>query len=172
MALDNDLLDGDGGNDSLDGGSGNDELNGGYGNDTLRGSDGNDNLTGYRGDDLLNGGSGNDTLLGYSIVNPIASDKDILTGGSGADRFFIGLGSRAYVGKGSATITDFSLSDSDNILLFGAVSDYTFQLKTLGGSSAQDTAIYFGSDLIAVVQDVNVNGTSGFSYTNYVPLLG
>jgi serralysin len=77
------------------------------------------------------------------------------------------------LGTGSATITDFSIADGDKIQLRGSADLYNFQLQNLGGSSSQDTAIYYGTDLIGVAQDVNVIGTDAFTYTNEpIPAIG
>jgi hypothetical protein len=63
-------------------------------------------------------------------------------------------GGVSYLGFGYATITDFKRSSGDKIQVSGSTRSYRLD-KTLnfGGSSALDTAIYSGNDLIAIVQD-------------------
>ncbi|NJK48849.1 calcium-binding protein [Candidatus Gracilibacteria bacterium] len=153
---------GGGGNDTLLGGAGDDELNGWYGNDRLVGNAGNDNLSGGRDNDLLDGGAGNDTFFAYSVLSGGANDLDTLTGGTGKDFFYIGTQyGTGYSGSGSATITDFSLAESDKIILTGSASFYNFKLENFGGSSSLDTSIYSSqNDLIAVALDVNVIGNN------------
>ncbi|GAB1543238.1 hypothetical protein NUACC21_59120 [Scytonema sp. NUACC21] len=171
----NDGIWGEEGDDSLVGGAGDDWLYGGtgndvlfgdeiadsslnpvVGNDTLYGNDGNDWLYGGRGSDTLSGDAGDDYLVGYGGGS---YEYDVLTGGTGADTFGLGyngyFGAEIdYLGSGYATITDFHYWENDKVRLGGTESNYTLD-KTLnwGGTSALDTAIYYGSDLIGVVQD-------------------
>ncbi|MFE1746978.1 calcium-binding protein [Coleofasciculus sp. H7-2] len=176
----NDSLYGEDGNDSLLGWTGDDYINGGNGNDYLYGEDGNDTLDGWHGNDYLSGGAGNDTLLGYygddSLNGGAGSDKlygeagkdylngyggtayeyDTLSGGSEGDTFVLGTayGGVSYLGAGYATITDFYWGEGDKIQVKGSYADYTLNKSySFGGTSALDTAIYKGNDLIAVVQD-------------------
>jgi Ca2+-binding RTX toxin-like protein len=123
------------GNDSIDGGVGNDFLAGGLGNDTLL------------------GGSDNDTLTGVDPANGFEQDGiDRLTGNSGSDRFIIGDSTRTYyLGNGSldyAIITDFGAGD--------VIQTHAGDTLTIGGTRppgiASGTALYLGTDLIAVVQ--------------------
>jgi Ca2+-binding RTX toxin-like protein len=158
----NDYLNGYTGDDSLYGRYGNDTLYGDYGNDILSGGDGNDTLTGTQGDYILLDGRGNDSLVGYSsYITSI--DFDTLTGGAGADTFVLGDSDRTpssvylfvgYQGDGYATITDFSRRQGDKIQVAGSITDYSLDKSVnLSGGSALDTGIYYGDDLIAVVQD-------------------
>jgi Ca2+-binding RTX toxin-like protein len=78
-----DELEGGAGADFLDGGDGGDELDGGGGNDTLLGGDGNDLLTDLSGHNTLDGGAGND------VLTVAGTNFDVLTGGSGPDRFVL-----------------------------------------------------------------------------------
>ncbi len=153
----NDVITGNTANDYLNGSIGNDTLSGRGGNDYLLGGEGNDVLFGNDGNDFLDGGSGNDYLDGFAYgVNSNADQYDTLTGGGGADTFVLGsLGSVYYLGAGYAKITDWNAS-SDTILVAGDYSQY-FQLNlNYGiGTSALDTGIYYGGDLIAIVQDVS-----------------
>ena len=94
-----DILTGGAGADVLNGNSGNDVLSGGNGNDVLSGGNGNDMLDGGNGGDTLRGGDGTDTLLGGNGNDRLDGggkdgDRDVLTGGPGADiflHFMLGL---------------------------------------------------------------------------------
>ena len=172
----NDILRGYGGNDSLDGGNGNDTLKGGNGRDTLLGGNGNDSLVGGSGNDSLSGGAGRDTLIGDSgndsllggtgndslsggtgndILNGYGSgtEYDTLAGGTGSDTFVLGSSTSAYYqGLGYAVISDWNYQ-YDYIQAYGSSTQYTLAQENWAGTSALDTAIYYGSDLIGVVQD-------------------
>ncbi|MEG4167010.1 MULTISPECIES: calcium-binding protein [unclassified Microcoleus] len=171
----NDILSGLGGNDYLDGGFNNDVLDGGVGNDTLYGGvgydylvggPGNDRLIGGTLDDALLGGTGNDILFGGSGKDILTgygfgqNEFDTLTGGMEKDTFVLGDikdNSVYYLGKGYATITDFSLAQTDKIQIKGLIQDgYSLELGNWGGSNAQDTGIFYRYDLIGVVQDQNI----------------
>lgn len=104
--------------------------------------------------DTLTGGWGNDTLDGFGASG--SPQVDVLTGGGGADLFILdnGMGSVYYLDPygnshdSYAIITDYSLSQGDAIQLFGGYSlDRVFN----------GTDIYYGNDLIAVVENVNPN---------------
>ncbi len=117
------------------------------GDDVLAGGDGTDFLIGYSGDDTLKGDAGNDVLIGTEIntFDPFGGDGgsdqtlddtelDELTGGSGADEFWLGDTVGAYyVGDtdedgigtyGKAIIADFNVGDGDIVQLFGDSSMY------------------------------------------------
>ncbi|MBD2540188.1 calcium-binding protein [Coleofasciculus sp. FACHB-SPT36] len=185
----NDNLYGQDGNDTILGYYGDDYINGGYGNDSLYGEVGNDHMDGWYGDDYLSGGAGNDTMLGYygndSLYGGTGSDKlygeagkdylngyggtvgeyDTLSGGSEGDTFVLGTASSvSYLGTGYATITDFKWNEGDKIQVKGSYTDYTLSKSyDFGGTTALDTAIYKGNDLIAVVQDTtNVYASADF----------
>jgi len=87
--------DGDDGDDLLSGGDGDDKLSGGYGDDTLIGGAGHDNIQGSDGDDIIDGVSGEDVAekdyLNGSEGDDIltGNNGDVMSGGSGADRFEI-----------------------------------------------------------------------------------
>jgi serralysin len=160
----NDLLVGGAGDDWLYGGSGNDGLFGDEvigsvsGNDTLYGGDGNDLIYGGKGDDKLYGDAGDDFLNGYQSGS--YGERDTLTGGTGADTFGLGYNGSwsevGYSGDGSAgyaVITDFKYWEGDKVRLGGTESNYQLKLENWSGSSSLDTAIYYGTDLIGVVQD-------------------
>lgn len=168
-----DILSGLGGNDYLDGGANNDVLDGGTGNDILYGGDGYDYLVGGLGndylvggtlDDALLGGTGNDILLGESGNDKLTgygfgqSEFDTLTGHIEKDTFVLGdINSVYYLGNGYATITDFSLAQTDKIQIKGLIKDgYSIELGHWGGGNAQDTGIFYKGDLIGVVPDQNI----------------
>jgi Ca2+-binding RTX toxin-like protein len=157
-----DTLYGYAGNDTLYGGNGNDTLFGGTGNDILYGGNGNDKLLGGAGNDTLYGGAGNDRLDGYATTG---TEYDTLYGGAGSDTFILG-GSWgvSYRGSGYATIADWDAS-ADYIETIGNSSQYSLRSENWSGSSALDTAIYYGNDLIAVVQDsTNVSFSRDFRF--------
>ncbi|MBD1903624.1 hypothetical protein NDI44_27525 [Trichocoleus sp. DQ-A3] len=155
-ALDgDDLVFGQGGADLLIGGNGKDELRGDDGNDSLFGGADNDKLVGGKGQDFLFGGEGNDVLTGYSFLG--VDEKDVLSGGGGADTFVLGdtIGSH-YLESGFATITDFKSSEGDKIRINGSIFDSSYTLtktQNFSGGSALDTLIHKNGNLIAVVQD-------------------
>lgn len=160
----NDTLYGEDGNDYLASGAGNDSLWGNTGTDTLDGGDDDDDLHGGSGDDWLIGGAGNDTLRGYS--SGYEWQIDTLTGGAGADTFVIGTGTGICYLDGSnadnvdhsyALITDWQ-PDVDKIQIYMYSSSYQLVRGSWVGSSATDTGIYYGNDLLAIIQDsTNVN---------------
>lgn len=167
-----DVLYGDSGYDYLFGGSDRDYLYGGTDGDSLYGESGDDCLYGESGYDYLNGGTGNDYLYGGSQTDTLVGDsgndylngfgstlyeKDSLYGGADADRFVLGdYYGVHYTGdgfNGYAIINDFTYG-WDKIQVKGSLNNY--QLKTdmnLVGSSASDTAIFYGNELIGVVRD-------------------
>jgi Ca2+-binding RTX toxin-like protein len=170
--LDRVIFSGDTGNDQLNGsntnvqvigfgGSGNDTLQGGSASDELFGDDGNDSLMGWSGNDILSGGAGNDRLDGYAFTG---TEFDTLTGGSGSDTFVLGwyntagVGNVSYLGTGYATITDWE-GQFDFLEVLGSISQYSIQTGNFGvGGLATDSALLYGNDLIAVIQDsTNIN---------------
>ncbi|MEA5463737.1 calcium-binding protein [Leptothoe sp. PORK10 BA2] len=139
-------------------------ITGNAGDNYLSGYAGNDYILGAAGTDTLVGGSGNDRLNGYGGTT---GEYDILSGdfststpgvqgvSDGADTFILGDSSQAfYLGAGYATIKDFYHAEGDKFQVSGGIGDYSLN-KTLnfGGTAANDTAIYYKSDLIGVVQD-------------------
>jgi Ca2+-binding RTX toxin-like protein len=158
---DNDVLDGGPGNDTLYGRAGFDYLVGGPGNDRLIGGNLDDGLVGGTGNDLLLGESGNDILNGYGFGQ---NELDTLTGGIEKDTFVLGdikSNSVYYLGKGYATITDFSLVQTDKIQIKGLFQDdYALRLNNWGGGNALDTGILYKGDLIGVVQDQNITNVN------------
>ncbi|MEA5448560.1 calcium-binding protein [Leptolyngbya sp. CCNP1308] len=157
----NDQILGFTGNDTLDGSTGSDSLFGEAGNDTLFGGSNNDALFGGSGSDFLAGESGNDVLVGYGFD---LSEYDVLSGGSGADVFALGDTANVYYqGYGYATITDFNFLEGDKIQVAGGIGNYSLSAQSFSGGLALDTLIYFGSDLIGVVED-NTNVVPAFDF--------
>jgi Ca2+-binding RTX toxin-like protein len=143
------------GNDTIGGNVGNDFLIGSFGNDVLFGQSDNDVLIGGAGNDNLSGSVGNDTLNGFSRSQP-ENQRDILTGGTGADTFVLGdrISSFYLSASSVATITDFDFSQGDKIEIEGSFSDYTLQKNIdFSGSGALDTLIRRDGDIIGIVQD-------------------
>jgi Ca2+-binding RTX toxin-like protein len=134
-------------------------IKGSSGNNTIDGLGGNDNLYGFGGSDNLYGSSGSDTLTGS---NGALNERDVLTGGSEGDLFVLGDTNRVfYTGDGDggyAVIKDFFYGQGDKIQMKGVENDYQwveFAYSGVGSSSVNDTGIYKGGDLIAIVQDQN-----------------
>jgi Ca2+-binding RTX toxin-like protein len=112
-----DNLDGGGGNDTLLGGGGDDLLTGSFGDDTLLGESGNDHLVGGAGDDKLVGGPGDD------VLDDTITGTNILEGGDGNDRFFVGVvggTSVANTATGGAGLDTYVLGS----IAFGASLDF------------------------------------------------
>jgi Ca2+-binding RTX toxin-like protein len=145
-------------------------------NDNISGGNQNDRLVGGKGNDTITGNAGNDTIIGVnnSDTNPGNAELDTFTGGADNDIFVLAAnGKDFYASSGVgdyAKITDFSLTQ-DVIQLRGAATDYSVTATTIGGVTAPSTALYRGSELIAVLQginsaSVNLNSTA-FSYSDF-----
>ncbi|WP_449419971.1 calcium-binding protein [Phormidium nigroviride] len=156
----NDYIDGAGGNDNLYGEAGNDTLIGGLGKDYLFGAANNDSLVGGWDDDNLYGDTGSDILLGGSGKDYLdgygnGTEFDILTGGTQGDTFVLGYSTIGYyLGNGHATITDFNSLQGDKIQVAGSTQDYSLV------KSGSNTNILYKNDLIALVQNVELNQTN------------
>lgn len=149
----NNYLYGNEGNDILSDyyGAGDDYLSGGSGSDTLYGGVGNDRLLGGASNDTLYGGDGSDYLDGFSTGT--TGELDSLYGGAGSDTFVMG-GSWgvSYLGANNAVVKDFD-SRYDYIQVRGSLSQYRLVTGNWSGTSARDTALYRGSDCIALIED-------------------
>ncbi|MDV3351237.1 family 16 glycosylhydrolase [Leptothoe sp. LEGE 181152] len=166
-----DILNGGTGGDELDGGLGQDHLDGGAGNDLLEGNFGHDYLQGGLGNDQLFGDKGRDSLIGVDInastrtalvgINEI----DILTGGEGADIFYLGDTTSAFYDDGDnlslgeydyALISDFNYKQNDLIQLHGSLDDYL--LEATAEDLEQGIGIYLKTagqnELIGIVENV------------------
>jgi hypothetical protein len=120
-----------------------------------QGNDLNNRLEGNAGDNLLLGGLGNDTLIGNAGDDTLqgtstarTGEIDYLTGGSGSDRFVLGIAEQVFYDDGNsatAGITDYALitdfnSAEDSIQLAGRASDYILDVSPAGLPAG--TAIY------------------------------
>lgn len=133
---------------------------------TLLGFSGNDILTGGSGSDSLQGGDGRDSLNGFNGFNDdaVTLEQDRLNGGTGSDTFVLGfnvanvtqVGYSDFGNFDFAVLEDFSAAQAEKIRVGGDFAEYTLdksQSVSGIGSSAIDTRILRGSELIAVVQD-------------------
>ncbi|HQV04919.1 putative Ig domain-containing protein [Novosphingobium sp.] len=141
----NDFVSGTGFDDVIHGGNGNDSLSGGDGSDELRGDAGNDTLIGGGGDDLLYTGTGNDI--------------ELLTGGSGVDRFVI-------EGGLTVTITDFA-DGIDKILLGGIGMISSLQLAQAMAQTGNDVTITFNGHTV-IIQNTLVSQLSASDFLGMV----
>jgi Ca2+-binding RTX toxin-like protein len=141
----------------------NDTLTGTIYDDYLNGKGGDDILIGGKGSDILVGGNGNDDLFGYGGN---AYEFDDLYGGYGADNFWLGDSNYGdyYKGSGYAVIHDFNWKSGDKIVVNGDINQYSLvKTQNFLGGAARDTAIYKGSDLLAIVKDTtNVFASQDF----------
>lgn len=139
-------------------------------NDTLEGDDQANTIRGNEGSDILNGGQGNDTLYGDTSQSGNANPQaniDYLTGGTGADQFWLGLrppearlesvgaASDFYNVAGDADyglITDFNPDEGDKIFLSGSCNRYCFEATA--GSLPAGIGIYIkqSNELVGIVQ--------------------
>ncbi|MEY3067235.1 MAG: hypothetical protein RLZZ532_4027 [Cyanobacteriota bacterium] len=86
----------------------------------INGTAGADNLTGTANADVINGLAGNDTLNGLAGNDTLSGDagNDTLTGGLGADKFIYNTNAAfTTTAVGVDTITDFNISQTDQIVL-------------------------------------------------------
>lgn len=123
--LNNNILEGGGGNDRLLGFKGRDILTGGKGDDTLRGGKGADYLDGGSGNDALSGGKNADTLNG-------GVGSDVLFGRRGADTFEFG-----------SDLLD-GLEDIDTIQHFQGQDSFSFSSYLGAGGTLETTRIAKG----------------------------
>ena len=109
------------------------QITGTAASDTISTGGGNDTINGGAGNDIINAGGGNDTINGVNetLLKPGLGEIDVLTGGTGSDRFILGNATKAYYDDGNtltngsndyADITDFNTGDI--IQLQGTSSNY------------------------------------------------
>ncbi len=122
---------------NITGTSKSDSMLGGDKDDVLIGNDGDDILIGNYGSDVLEGGNGDDILVDTrkKDINKSYEEIDTLTGGAGADQFWLGnnwLGYRndydfSLEDNKYTVITDFNPDEGDVIHLYscGDNNDYT-----------------------------------------------
>lgn len=130
--------------------------------DTLNGTNGSDILMDFEGNTAINGLGGDDYLLG---VNPTYygagnGEIDTLSGGSGADVFFIGDEYEAYYqgDDSKANILDFDSAEEDLIVAYGSADDYTWS-EVEGG-----LVIEYLYDPVAFLDNVDSLSTSDFIF--------
>ncbi|WP_193372458.1 Ig-like domain-containing protein, partial [Planktothrix prolifica] len=137
-------------------------INGNNANNTLNGSTGNDLILGNGGVDKLLGGAGNDSLNG-------GAGNDTLTGGLGADKFIYNTNAAfTTTAVGVDTITDFNISQTDQIVLdkttFTSISSAAgTEFSVASGEFAKVT-----SDALAATSaaDIVYNTTTGALFYN------
>ncbi len=91
------------GADTITGNDQDNYISGHSGNDTINGGAGDDTIAGGAGTDTINGGAGDDVLFGWNG----SGEKDILTGGTGADTFIF----PHQASPGLSVIKDFDLTE-------------------------------------------------------------
>ena len=142
-------------------------------NDTIYTASGNDTINGDAGDDTIYAGAGNDTIDGTDGAN-FTGEIDILSGGTGNDRFILGTATNAYYDDGDvltngsddyANIIDFN--SGDIIQLQGTSSNY---LLTVVGADTQILIDKPGTEpdeLIGIVRNQNTLSLTSTSF-NYI----
>ena len=145
------------GDDVVKGNKGDDVVSGDRGDDVVKGGKGNDFVSGGKGSDLVRGNIGNDHLRGADASSTRGSGEvDQLSGGSGADVFYLGDKTGAYYLDldsgivGYAYISDFDLKDK---LAFHRTKGIRIiRDQKLDGIDGYGSAIYQDQDLVAFVQ--------------------
>ncbi len=129
----------------------------------LRGSQFNDKLMGSKTSNILDGQGGDDELRGTPAVLAGASEQDILSGGTGADRFILGDTVQPYytaVGdQDYARLVDFDASE-DIVQLHGVANDYEIV------QHGNDVYLKLASDreLIAIFENTSTLNLSKSSF--------
>ena len=172
--IDDDLIEGNGGNDSISAGAGDDEVYGGDGADTINGGDDNDTLYGGNTDevaDLIVNGSFED-LTGTTAQTFGALGAGAITGWTDYNGSNLDLHSN---GKGGTFATDGDYvmdmgGTPDNVHMYqdvaGVVDGEIYKLTldagdvTGGGNSVE---VYWGGELIATIDPVE-GGMESFSF--------
>lgn len=98
------------GDNIITGGSGNDTILAAAGNDFIYGGDGNDYIVAGSGYQTIDGGNGNDTIFGgTSLYNANAGQPGTrVTGGAGADAFYVGYTDSVATVQTAATVTTYA----------------------------------------------------------------
>ena len=106
------------------------------GDDSVEARAGNDLVRGGEGSDSLEGGDGDDTIQGGSKGGD-ETEQDTMQGGFGADRFLVGDAFGLYYDKVGdvGTISDFSRTAGDKIVLTGSADDYVTQVQNFGSGA-------------------------------------
>jgi hypothetical protein len=148
----NDIIDGGLGNDTLFGGDGDDTLSGGAGYDHLEGGNGNDNIYSGTGDALIYAGDGNDRIYidGASITIP----GTWVVGGAGYDEVTI-TSARTFVSSDLTVL--FGEVEKVDFTGVGVIANFTnmnttILMNTLGTSGPGETLTldFDGNDTFSV----------------------
>lgn len=134
------------------------------GRNRINGTAADDLIIGLGGNDTIRAGAGDDIIIGFSLGNPAKNEIDTLTGGAGADSFWLAGGYLGDGARGYALITDFSVSQSDRLVLT-AGAGYSYQQFSTG------TRIFCGTDLVAQLRGVHLGSgviTSSTSWAEFV----
>lgn len=117
-----------------------------------------DILIGNTNNNVLIGGAGSDIIRG-------GGGFDRLTGGTGGDFFVLGdVTTLDGLGNGFSTITDWD-PIADFIVTSGNPNSYSLSFVNVSGSLALDTVIFFGDDIVAIIEDnSNVNIARDFRF--------
>ena len=133
-------------------GTGNEQAN------VITGNGGDNFLYGAYGNDSLTGAGGNDVLNGTLGVLKGAGEIDQLTGGSGADTFVLGDASNVYYAGGAsdyALITDFSVTQGDQLQLKGTASNYYIN-DTLAGGVGAGNRLWYDHATVSTADDTQI----------------
>jgi len=159
-----DLVFGHNGQDVLGGGAGNDTLDGGRNEDALNGGDGNDSLSGGVNADSIQGEAGDDIVYGDVAVltSAIAAGNDNVYGGDGNDVIF-GDGESMTAAVGGK---DYLWGGNGNDVIYGDAKSLTAGSTggkdVLNGDDGNDTLYGDGATSDASVGgDDKLNGGKG-----------
>ncbi len=129
--------------------------------------EGNDNITGNGGNDTISGGAGNDIINGTDETVAGYYEKDILTGGDGADKFILGDANQSYYATAGhqdyALIKDFD-STVDFLQLHGVAENYQQQLQGDNIFLSRD------GDLVAILENTTTVDLNGIAF-EYVTVI-
>ena len=136
----------------------------------INGTPGADNLTGTANADVINGLAGNDTLNGLAGNDTLSGDagNDTLTGGLGADKFIYNTNAAfTTTAVGVDTITDFNISQTDQIVLDKTTFTSISSAAGTGFSVASEFAKVTTDALAATsAADIVYNTTTGGLFYN------
>jgi Ca2+-binding RTX toxin-like protein len=136
----------------------------------INGTAGADNLIGTANPDVINGLAGNDTLNGLAGNDTLSGDagNDTLTGGLGADKFIYNTNAAfTTTAVGVDTITDFNISQTDQIVLDKTTFTSISSAAGTGFSVASEFAKVTTDALAATrAADIVYNSTTGGLFYN------
>ncbi|MBR0666664.1 ExeM/NucH family extracellular endonuclease [Roseomonas hellenica] len=121
-----DLVFGGDGRDIIHVNGGDNRVDAGAGDDWVTTGNGDDVVIAGAGDDIVFAGNGDNLFKLGGITGAISDGDDRFTGGRGADGYALFLDSRdgAAAGWGHDVITDFRLSQDDQLIAFNAVEGF------------------------------------------------